>query len=217
MKRAFLAVSIAALFVAAWPSVRASAQAEQKASGVVASVDGASVTITSGGQEMKFMVDAKTVVEARGAGTKNAEAAAKGMAGAKLTDVVQVGRAVTVSYTGTGAMMHATRIAAGASADKSAPSMAPAGMAPAAMTATGTVTAVTASMLTINAAGGSREFAIAADTKVVGQGVGTAAAAKGGKASATDLVAKGDRVSVSYTAMGAMMHASEIRVTAKAK
>jgi len=212
MRRAFLAVSMAALFVAAWPSARVSAQAEQKATGVVASVDGASVTITSSGQEMKFMVDAKTVVEARGAGTKNAEAAAKGMAGAKLTDVVQVGRNVTVSYTGTGAMMHATRIAAGASADKSAPAM-----APAAMTATGTVTAVTASMLTINAAGGSREFAIAADTKVVGQGVGTAAAAKGGKASATDLVAKGDRVSVRYTAMGATMQASEIRVTAKAR
>jgi hypothetical protein len=65
--------------------------------------------------------------------------------------------------------------------------------------------------------GGSftQTFTIDANTKVVGKGVGTAAAAKGGKAPFEDLIANGDRVSVSYHTMGDTLHASDVRVTMK--
>ena len=48
-------------------------------------------------------------------------------------------------------------------------------------------------------------------------GAGTAAAAKGGKIAITDIVGKGDQVTVTYHKMGASSHAAEVRVTRKAK
>lgn len=214
MRGAFLAFSIAALSVVAWPAAPASAQDSKTAKGTVTSIDGASVTVKVGGQDMKFAVDAKTVVEAKGAGTKDRAAEAKGAAGPKLTDVIKVGQAVAVTYTGVGASVRATRILEIASVGgggTAAPS------APPAMTVSGTVTAVAADSVTISGANGAQTFAIGADTKVVGTGAGTAAAAKGGKIAVTDLVGKGDRITVSYRTMGATMHAAEIRVTGKAK
>ena len=212
MRRAFLALSIAALAVMAWPTAPASAQSS-KATGTVASIDGASVTVKAGGQDMKFSVDTKTVVQARGAGTKDRAAEAKGAAGAKLADVIKMGMSVEVTYTGMGASMHATEIREVASAG--AGGMSP--MAPPSMTSSGTVTAVAGDSVTIAAASGAQTFAIGTDTKVIGTGAGTASAAKGGKIGVTDLVAKGDKVTVTYHTMGMTMHAAEIRVTAKAK
>ena len=72
-----------------------------------------------------------------------------------------------------------------------------------------------AGSLTINAASGAQTFAVDGQTKVVGQGAGTASANAGGKVAFADLVGVGDRVSVSYHETG--MHAAEVRVTAKAK
>ena len=46
--------------------------------------------------------------------------------------------------------------------------------------------------------------------------VGQKAAAAGGKVAITDLVATGDKVSVSFQDKGGTLHASEVRVTAKA-
>ena len=54
-----------------------------------------------------------------------------------------------------------------------------------------------------------------AQTKVVGRGAGTATKATGGKAAITDLVAAGDKVTVSFHDMGGTLHAAEVRVTAK--
>jgi hypothetical protein len=66
--------------------------------------------------------------------------------------------------------------------------------------------------------GGSfkQSFTIDGDTKVVAIGAGTAAAAKGGKVAVTDIVGKGDQVTVTYHKMGTTSHAAEIRVTRKA-
>jgi hypothetical protein len=60
-------------------------------------------------------------------------------------------------------------------------------------------------------------FAIDAKTKVVGKGVGTAAAAKGkgGKASIADLLGAGDRVNVKYHDMAGTLHAASVERTAK--
>ena len=85
------------------------------------------------------------------------------------------------------------------------------------MTSTGTVTAVGSNTLSINASSGAQTFTIDGASKVVGHGVGTAAAKEGGKAVITDLVGVGDRVTVSYHQTGATMHAAEVRVTDKAK
>jgi hypothetical protein len=85
-------------------------------------------------------------------------------------------------------------------------------------TATGTVTAVSATSLSItgSAAGGgsfTQSYTIDAATKVIGEGAGTAAAK--GKVTIMDLVAKGNRVTVTYHASGATLNATEVRVTRK--
>jgi len=169
--------------------------------------------VKSADGEMKFSVDLGTKVVARGAGTSAGRAAAAGQAGPKLSDVVKVGQAVEVSYTGMGGAMKASGIrallsAGGAGGAKD-------------QTTSGTVTSVSLTSITIGGGAGggakfTRTFAIDSDTKVIGKGVGTAAAAAGGRTSITDLVGNGDRVSISFHAMGEMMHASDVRVTTKA-
>ena len=85
----------------------------------------------------------------------------------------------------------------------------------------GTVDSVTLTSLSVKGAAGGgatsmRTYAIDNDTKVIARGAGTAAAASGGKLIITDVVAAGDKVSISYHLMGDMLHATEVRVTGKA-
>ena len=66
---------------------------------------------------------------------------------------------------------------------------------------------VTATSMTISGSSGggatfTQTFTIDSGTTVIGKGVGTALASKGGKDTITDLVKSGDRVSVSYTEKG---------------
>ena len=83
------------------------------------------------------------------------------------------------------------------------------------MSASGTVKSVSGSSLTITAAGGKdMTFSIDNTTKFVGKGLGTKA--KQGPMTATDAVASGDKVRVSYHDMGGTMHAANVSVTAKA-
>ncbi|MBI3400295.1 MAG: hypothetical protein HY048_02650 [Acidobacteria bacterium] len=87
--------------------------------------------------------------------------------------------------------------------------------------ASGTVTSVSLTSITIGGGAGggakfSRTFAVDADTKVIAKGAGTTSAAMGGRAAITDMVTTGDKVNVSYHKMGEMNHASEVRVTTKA-
>ena len=78
----------------------------------------------------------------------------------------------------------------------------------------GTVKAVTATSLTVTADGKDSTFTVDAKTNVVGKGIGTKTAAKGGKASITDLLNAGDRVAVTYQEAGATMHAGKVELIA---
>jgi len=78
----------------------------------------------------------------------------------------------------------------------------------------GLVKAATATSLTVTADGKDTTFAVDGKTKVHGKGIGTKSKAKGGKPTIPDLLAAGDRVTVSYQQMGTMMHAMSVEVTA---
>ena len=82
------------------------------------------------------------------------------------------------------------------------------------MTASGTVKSVSGNSLTVTAAGGKdMTFAVDNSTKFVGKGLGTKS--KEGNLTATDAVAAGDHVSVTYHDMGGTMHAANVRVVSK--
>jgi hypothetical protein len=210
MSRVVGAVAIALALAVAFPTWT-SAQ-DKTATGTISSVSASSLVVKVAGQDMTFAVDAKTTVETRGAGTADRKAEAAGTAGPKITDLLKAGQNVEVTYMAMGSMNHATKVRTVASVPADGGSKMAA--APT-KTSTGTVSTVSASSITINASAGAQTFAVDGSTKVVGQGMGTAAAAAGGKAAFTDLVAAGDRVSVTYHEAG--MHAAEVRVTAKGK
>jgi hypothetical protein len=216
MRRFYLVLAVTALVAAGWPTTQALAQDSSKTRGTISALAGDSVTVKVRDQEMKFRVDAKTVVEARGAGTKDRQAEAAGKAGPKLSDVVKAGDAVEVSYVDApSGALRATHI-------RSIVSVGNTGEAkPSEMVSNGTVKSVTANAIAISGASGAgatftQSFAIEPSTKVVAKGAGTAAAAKGGKLVLTEAVAAGDRVSISYHEGGGALQASEVRVLTKA-
>jgi hypothetical protein len=212
MRRTLVALPVALLAIAATFTPDASAQETKTARGTVAAVAAKSVTVTVEGAAMTFAVDEKTTIEATGAGTKARQAEAAGKPGPKLGELVKVGQAVEVSYRAMGGTNQATRIRRVSSV----------GSSPSASTsATGKVTAISPTSLTISGASGggatfTATYTIDPATRVIGKGAGTAAAARGGKVVATDLIKSGDTVNVSYSKTGDTLHASEIRVTVKA-
>jgi Domain of unknown function (DUF5666) len=211
MRRLLLAVPLAALSVVGWPTTHALAQDTKTARGTVTAMAADSVTVKVGTTDMKFNVDEKTSVEAPGAGGKARQAVTAGKAGAKLADVLKVGEAVEVSYHDMGGTRHAAMI-------RRVSTVGDAGVP--AKTSRGRVTAVSATSLTISgsANGGAtftQTFTIDPKTNVTGRGAGTAAAAKGGKTAATDLIGVGDMASVTYREEGTTLHASSVRVTTK--
>jgi hypothetical protein len=212
MRRLLLAVPLAALSVIGWPTTHALAQGTKTTRGTLTAMVADSVTVKVGTADMKFSVDEKTKVQAPGAGGKMRQAVTAGKTGPKLADLLKVGDAVEVSYSDAGGALHAATLRKVASAgDAGAPGK----------TSTGKVTAVSATSLAIagSASGGatfSQTFTIDPKTRVTGRGAGTKAAATGGKVVATDLIGVGDTVSVSYREEGAALHASSVRVTAKA-
>src|SRR5262249_34239604 len=134
-----------------------------------------SVTVKVASTDMKFTYDDKTKVEAPGAGTKTRQQAEAGKTGVKLADVLATGQAVEVSYHDMGGgTLHATSIrrvstpgSGGVPANRS----------------NGTVTAISATSLTISGSGGggstfTQTFVIDSKTNVVGKGIGTKAAPK---------------------------------------
>ena len=135
MRSTLLALSLAALTIVA-VATRATAQDTKTARGTVSAMSGTSLTVTVAGTAMNFMVDDKTVVEARGAGTAANKASAAGKAGPKLGEVVKTGQSVEVSYREMGSAMHATKVRAISASAAAPPSMA--------KDATGKVTAVSA-------------------------------------------------------------------------
>ena len=88
------------------------------------------------------------------------------------------------------------------------------------LSATGTVSAVTDSSLTVKAKTGEMVFAIDKETDVIDIGAGRKSAAlkKAGKPTViTEFVQTGDTVAVRYHDLGATKHAASVRVTNKAK
>lgn len=82
------------------------------------------------------------------------------------------------------------------------------------MTASGVVKALSGTSITVTSGGKDLIFTIDASTKFVGKGLSTKSAA--GKITATDAVASGDTVTVSYHDMGGTIHAANVRITSKA-
>jgi len=211
-------VVTSAILVFAWLVVPTLAQSSKSARGTVTAMAGDTVTIKAGTQELKFTVDATTRVIGEGAGTASRAAEAKGAAGPKLAEVLKVGDNVEVSYREASGMLHATTVQRVNSAGSGGGGTSDAKAAVKTETATGTVTAVSGTSLTITgttSGGGSftQSYNIDSNTKVIGEGAGTAASK--GKVTILDLVEKGNRVTVTYQVSGATLLATEVRVTRK--
>jgi hypothetical protein len=184
------------------------------ARGTVAAISGQWLTVTVGDQDMKFSVDSKTRVEARGGSTKSAKAAAAGKAGPHLDELLQTGQTVAVTYNDMAGALHATAITTIPKAAVLSAS------AQAEMTSIGVVKAMGVDSITINghSGGGSsfeQTFKIDPATKVFAKGAGTASMARGGRVPFAEIVASGDRVSISYHKAGGVLLASDVHVTVK--
>lgn len=217
MPRRVLALPILILAVISWISPQAAGQDTKTARGTVTAVAPTSVSVKAGNQEMKFTVDPNTEVTAAGAGTATRKAAAVGK-GVTLPELIKVGEDVEVRYHEMAGAMHATSIRRVSDAGSGGVSTS----RPQAVTADGTVESVSGKLLIIlgSGSGGAtskQTFVVDSSTKVVGVGAGTATAAAGGKVAITDLVGKGDRVTVTYRKMGDALQATEILVRTKAK
>lgn len=219
MQTLLLGVSFALLSVIWYPTPYALADDTHVARGTVVAIGGNSLTIKVRDQEMKFSIDPKTVVEARGAGTKTRTAQASGKPGPKLADVLTVGTPVAVTYHEVGGVLHASIVRA--LSTTAATDNGSASGEVESMTSTGTVQAIGGNSITISGGGGggamfTQTFTIDERTKVFAKGAGTAAAAKGGRVPFTEIVSNGDHVSVSYRKVGDRLVASDVRVTLKA-
>ena len=82
------------------------------------------------------------------------------------------------------------------------------------MTASGTVKAVTGNSLTVTANGKDMTFTVDNTTKFVGKSLSTKS--KAGPITATDAVANGDKVRVTYHDQGGTLHAANVSITMKA-
>ena len=212
MRRTVLTVILVAVTLA-FVTTPAHGQSTQTARGTVTAMAGNAVSIASGERAMTFAIDRQTVVTASGAGTASRAAAAAGKSGPKFSELIKVGDAIEVVYRDRGGKLMAASVRR-----MRAPVESSAGAGKQKDVVNGTVESVTATalMITGGSGGGStfrQTFTIDRGTKVVGRGAGTASRA--GKVTAPDLVAAGDRVSVSYHRAGESLHASEIRVAKK--
>ncbi len=212
MKR-LIAMLGCAVLVAAAPALAQT----KTVKGSVTAVSGSSITVNAGGKDMTLTVDGKTTVVARGGATKAREAQAAGKPGLLITDIVKTGEAVEVTYHEK--EMHADTVRAIASVPPPPPPGAPkAEPAPKAMTATGVVSAVTGSSLTVKEKTGDVTFTVDNKTVVSGTGLGTAGKKlqeAGGKPTLGDFVKDGDTVSVTYHDMGGTKTASTVRIVKK--
>ena len=210
-----------ALALAAPPALAAQAEPTKTATGTITSVTGSSVTVKTASGDMTFNIDAKTRVIEPGGGTKTRAAQAEGKPGAPVTDLLKTGQKIEVKYHETG--MHAATIRSIGTvpaAPKAAAGgeSAPPPPAPKAQTASGTVTAVTGTSLTVKAASGDMTFSIDEKTTVSGPGIGTAGrklAAEGAKPTLGEFIKEGDTVSVTYKDVAGTNHASVIRIVRK--
>jgi hypothetical protein len=209
MTRKLLAIPIVAAALIGWTAPRTHAEEAKTARGTITAIGGQSLTLKVMDHEMKFGVDRTTHVEAVGGTTKTRAAQASGRQGPVLSELLRPGQPVEVSYREEGGGWRATNIRAIARmSDESEPE-----------SSNGIVKSLSRTAMTISGSSGpakfTQTFAIDPETKVIGRGVGTAVASKGGRAAITDLVGVGDSVSVSFHKGGDSLHASEVRVVSK--
>jgi hypothetical protein len=210
-------MTLAVVSVIWWPTPYALAQDTKIARGTVVEIGGSWLTVKVRDQQMKFTVDGKTMIEAKGAGTKSRQAAAVGKAGLKLADVLRLGQGVAVTYIEVNGALQASHV-------REVSSVSGGGDGPAepeSLVSIGTVQSIGANSMTITGAGGggaafTQTFTIDERTKVYAKGAGTAAAAKGGRLPFTQIVNTGDHVSVSHQKLDGSLRASDVRVTMKA-
>jgi len=96
------------------PTEKPASEATKTAHGTVKDVSASSLTITSGGKDMTFSVDAKTHAVGKGLGTATKDTGGK----AALTDVIKAGEEVTVSYHDMGGTLHAATVRVTSAAKK---------------------------------------------------------------------------------------------------
>ena len=204
----FFVVPLLAILVSVWAAQSATAQTKE-ARGAVVSVTDSSLTVKVADKDMKFAVDAKTVLGAPGAGRATRDAQTQGTPGIKLTSFIKPGSGVVVTYREANGALVATEV-------RSVPGAAGASTAPASGTANGRVKSVTGTSMVVTDSGKDMTFAVDKDTKVVAKGAGTATQAAGGSIAFTKLVGVGDTVSVSYAGTGPAMRATEVRITVNA-
>ena len=189
----------------------AGAQGTKTVKGTVAKTAPDGLTVKVGDQEMTFKVDPKTNVIARGGSTATREARSEGKSGAAFTDLVKEGQGVEVAYRESGMVATSIRVLG-------APPPPPAPPSARSATASGVVTAVSNSSLTLKGSSGESTYTIDSGTRVVGTGLGTKAkemVKAVAKTTITDLFQTGDTVRVRYSE--ADRKASEVRLTKKAK
>jgi len=220
MQRVLLGVTFAVLSMICWPVPYALAQDMKVARGTVVDLGGSSLTVKVRDEQMRFVVDSKTVVEARGGSTKSREAAATGKPGPTLADVLRIGQGVAVTYHEMNGTLQASHVRAVSSVSAGGGSTSSAAAEPEVLLSSGTVQSVGANTITIAGGGGgasfTQTFVVDERTRVFAKGAGTAAAAQGGRLPFSQLVGSGDKDSVSYHKMDGALHASDVRITMKA-
>jgi hypothetical protein len=190
--------------------VRSAGAQNREARGNVVAVSDSSLTVKAGAADLTFAVSADTKVEAPGAGRRTRTAREAGGSAVRITEFVKTGRPVLVTYREPNGRYQAVSVrpisTAGSGDSPKSES---------AKVASGKVTSITASAMTVNHDGQDLTFAVDAATTVSARGAGRATKAAGGRVSITDLVGKGDTVSVTYRNVGNAMNASQVRITVK--
>ena len=183
--------------------------------GTVTTVGANTITVNVAGKDMTFNVDLKTNVVARGGSTKTRQAQSAGKTGPGIADVLKTGDPVEVAYHEKEMHADTVRVVAAVASGEAPPPPPP---APKAMTATGVVSAVSGSTLTIKEKTGDATFTVDSKTVVSGRGFGTAGRKlenAGGKPTLSEFVKEGDTVSVTYVEEGGAKKASNVRMVQK--
>jgi Domain of unknown function (DUF5666) len=213
MRRAFIGI-VAGIIAVVLTAPAGQAQDTKSVRGTVTAVSGNSITVKAGGKDYTFAIDKTTEVEAPGGGTAQRAAQKAGEAGIHVADVIKVGSGAEVRYHDMGGTLHAARIRGGlppsegsASEDK-----------PKSTSVNGAVTAVANDSITVSTGPSASTFAIDKNTKIIGEGVGTLSrklkeAGKG--MTATDAIAVGDTVNVSFSEAAGAKTATSINITRK--
>jgi hypothetical protein len=182
--------------------------------GTVVSVAGDTFVVKAAGKDMTFKVDKATQLTARGAGTAQAEAEAKGVPGVKFVDFVKPGSGVEVHYKDVAGTLVATDVHSGlAPTEGSAPAETSGG------SVRGAVAAVGGNSVTVKADGKDWIFTVDPKTLVQGRGLGTITRQlkeQGKSPTIPDLLSVNDQVVVYFKDEAGAKRANEIRVTQKA-